>query len=137
MSVDRYSNRRHYLTNLVAGLRASLASPKPRARAATKARPSISASNMAATARKRRLRLAAAEAAMTPAPRRRAPSPPISPEACTTLTVGGSLFDHAPVIYSADGGAAPTSGAARRMNLQATRQQRLRRLARAEADMRP
>jgi hypothetical protein len=132
MSVDRYSNRRHRLTAMVAQLRASLATPaKPRARAAAaKTRPSVSA----AAARNRRLRLAEAECAVNPAPRRK-PSPPLAPEACTSLTVGGSLFDRTPTVYAVDGGAAPT-GAAKRLNVQATHQQRLQRLARAESDMR-
>jgi hypothetical protein len=74
-----------------------------------------------AATRQRRLRLALAEASMSPAPRQRAPLL-LSPEACTSLTVGGSLFDRVPAIYAADG-SAPASGAARRMNARPTRRQ--------------
>jgi hypothetical protein len=153
MSVERYSTRRHYLNALTAKLgghtptewakllrgaqrdvprigRRPSATLTPRA--AAKPVPNVAAVK-AKAARSRRLRMAEAEAAM-PAPRRK-PSPPLTPEACSSMTVGGSLFDRTPTVYAVDGGAAPT-GAAKRLNVQATHQQRLQRLARAESDMR-
>ena len=130
MGVDRYSARRHRLTTMVAQLRASLAMPaKPRARAAAaKTGPSVSAA-----ARNRRLRIAEAECAMSPAPLRK-PSPPLAPDACSSMMVGGSLFDRTPVIYAADCGA-PASGTTRRVNARPTRRQVAAMLRRVDAAM--
>jgi hypothetical protein len=149
-SVQTYSARRHYLNALTAKLgghtptewakllrgaqrdvprigRRPSATPTPRA--AAKPVPNVAAVK-AKAARSRRLRMAEAEAAM-PAPRRK-PSPPLALEACTSLTLGGSLFDRAPVIYAADGGA-PASGAARRVNARPTRRQVAAMLRRVDA----
>lgn len=125
MSIETYSARRHYLNSLTAKLgghtpaewaKLLRGSARPRAPGPV-ARPAASAKP--ATAAERRLRLTRAEACMSPAPRPRAPLL-LSPEACTSLTVGGGVFDRAPVIHAADGGAPPTSAAAKRMNVLAT-----------------
>jgi hypothetical protein len=146
MSVERYSTRRHHLNSLTAKMgggrtvaergafiraRPSLknAVAKPAVWAAAKPAP-----NKAAEHADRLRRLARAETALGPAPKPRALRP-VGPDACSAVTMGGMGFDPAPVCYAVDGATAAT-GAAKRMNVQATHQQRQRRLARAEADMR-
>jgi hypothetical protein len=80
-------------------------------------------------------RLARAQTALGPAPKPRALRPVY--EACSSAAMGGGLmFDPIGIVYAVNGAAPATSGASKRMNVQATQQQRLQRLARAEADMR-
>jgi hypothetical protein len=100
----------------------------PRAAAVTRPAPNKAAEHAA-----RLQRLARAQTALGPAPRPK----PLRPvyEACSSVAMAGLMFDPVTVCYAADGAAAPT-GAARRINTQATHQQRLQRLANAEADMR-
>jgi hypothetical protein len=91
--------------------------------------------NKAAERADRLQRLARAATALGPTPKPRALRP-VGPEACSSFTIGGGpAFDSAPVCYVVDGAVAAT-GAAKRMGLQSTHQQRHQRLARAEADMR-
>lgn len=126
MSVETYSARRHYLNSLTAKLgghtpaewaKLLRGSARPRAQVPTVRK--AAAMPVATTAQQRRSRLDRAEASMSPAPRPRAPLV-LSPEACTSLTLGGPSFDRAPVIHAADGGAPATSAAAKRMNALAT-----------------
>lgn len=142
MSVQEYAARRHHLNALTAKLgghtpaewakllrnSARPRAPRPIARNSA-AKPAASPVTSAA---QRHLRLARAEADMRPAPKTR-PLRPVGPEACSSF--GGASFDLGPICYAVDGASAPT-GAATRMNVQATHKQRLQRLARAEADMR-
>jgi hypothetical protein len=135
MSIETYSARRHYLAALTAKTgghtfaeRVAFIRARPSLNVAVKPAPNGRAQT--AAAQQRRLRLAQAETSMSPAPRPRAPL--LSPEACTPMTLGGSLSDLSPTIYAADGGAA-ISGAAKRMNVLATKRQTQVRRARLEA----
>jgi hypothetical protein len=144
MSVERYSTRRHHLNSLTAKMgggrtvaergafiraRPSLknAVAKPLVRAAAKPAPTAEHAD-------RLRRLARAQTALGPAPKPRALRP-VGPEACSSITMGGLPFDLAPRCYAVNGATAAT-GAAKHMKLQPTHQQRLQRLARAEADIR-
>jgi hypothetical protein len=138
MSIETYSARRHYLAALTAKTGGHTFAERV---AFIRARPSLKnvavkpavpngSKAQAAAARQHRLRLAQAETSMSPAPRPRARL--LSPEACTPMTVGGSLSDLSPTIYAADGGPA-ISGAAKRMNVLATKRQTQVRRARLEA----
>jgi hypothetical protein len=129
MSIETYSARRHHLNALTANTIAKRI-------AVIRSRPSLKNAVAKPVVRADRLRrLARAETALGPAPKPRALRP-VGPEACSSFTMGGGLaFDPAPVCYAVNGATAAT-GAAKRMRLQSTRQQRLQRLARAEADMR-
>jgi hypothetical protein len=89
MSVERYSQRRHYLNGLAAQIAAMAPAPRLRVIRNT-AVPRVSA---AQAARLRRVRLAEAEASLAPAPQVRRPYLPASPEVCSSIMVGGSLFD--------------------------------------------
>jgi hypothetical protein len=106
-----------------------------RDRSAPRAVATKPAPNKAAEHAARLRRLAQAQAALGPSPKPRTLRP-VGPEACSSAMMGGLTFDPPPICYAVDGAAAATSGAAKRMNVRATHQQRLRRLARAEADMR-
>jgi hypothetical protein len=142
MSVQEYSARRHYLNSLTAKLGGHTPaewakllsnSARPRASRPIAGKPVAKpAASPITTVAQRRLRLAKAETGMRPAPKAR-PLRPVAPEACSSW---GSAFDLAPVCYAVDGASARATGAATRLNVQATHNQRLRRLARAEADMR-
>jgi hypothetical protein len=150
MSVQAYSARRHYLNSLTANLGghtpaewAKLLRSGPRNSPRTGRRPPTTpapkaaakpAPNKAAAHSDRLRRLSRAEGALGPAPKPRVLRP-VGPEASSVTMGGGPAFDPAPVCYAVDGATAPT-GAAKRMNVQATHKQRLQRLARAESDMR-
>jgi hypothetical protein len=143
MSIETYAARRHSLNALsakhtvakrIAAIRSrpSLKNAFAKLAVRTLAKP---ASNKTAAHADRLRRLARAETAVGPAPKPRALRP-VGPEACSSFTIGGGLaFDPAPVCYAVDGATAAT-GAAKRMRLQSTHQQRQQRLARAEADLR-
>jgi hypothetical protein len=135
MSVQEYSTRRHRLSALAAQMGSTVAERA----ALIRARPSLknavkpTTNGKVQALQQRRQRLAQAEANMRPAPKTR-PLRPVGPEACSSFGMGGLMFDPISVCYAVDGASAPT-GAATRMNVQATHRQRLQRLARAEADM--
>jgi hypothetical protein len=106
MSAERYATRRHHLSRLkaqagqrtrkeeMAILRETArltALPHPGARVFPK-KP-VSSGATAMRMRQMRLDLAEAEMALSPAPKKATHSTFLSPEACSSMMVGGSLYD--------------------------------------------